>query len=102
MSKKPKNPEIDLIVAMIGCLVFGLMQIGFALHSYLNDSVPPPARADWPRAASAVIWSQAQLLHALLYQGIPISGAGFLFIGFIIWNYRRKKRLLKDSREPAA
>jgi len=102
MNKKPKNPEIDLILAMIGCFVFGLMLIGFTLHSVLAGEVHQPSRADWPHAALAVIWSQEQLLHTLVYQGVPISGVGFLFIGFVIWNYRRKKRLLKDSHEPDA
>jgi hypothetical protein len=102
MSKKPKNPEIDLVLAMIGCFVFGLMLIGFTLHSALAGEVHQPNRPDWPHAALAVIWSQEQLLHTLVYQGATISGVGFLFIGFVILNYRRKKRLLKDSHGPDA
>ena len=100
MSKKPKDQEIDLIVAVVCCLIFGVAQIAFAYH--LHGTVPPPNRPDWPNLATAFISAQAQLLHTLLYQWIPMSGGGFLFIGFIIWNYRRKKKRLKDSHEPDA
>jgi ABC-type Fe3+ transport system permease subunit len=102
MNKKPKNPEIDIILAMICCFVFGLMLVGFSLRSFLKHEYDIPSRVDWHNVDSVLIWGQAQLLHTLVFQAIPLSGGAFLLIGFIIWNYRRKRRLLKDSHEPDA
>ncbi|HZL14203.1 MAG TPA: hypothetical protein VFC85_08675 [Verrucomicrobiae bacterium] len=90
---KPKNPENNLILAMVACLIFGLMPIIFTLRCYLKNQNELPSKVDWHNADSVLIWGQAQLLHELIYQLMPILGGAFLFIGFLIWDYRRKKKV---------
>jgi hypothetical protein len=92
MNMKPKNPEKDLIVAMIASVIFGLMLIGFSLRSYLKSKDVPPDKVDWHNSYSVLIWGQDQLLHTLIYQAIPISGGHFylLHLSFGIIAAKRK------------
>jgi hypothetical protein len=99
---KPKNPEKDLVVAMAASVFFGLLLIGFSLRSYLKSKDVPPDKVDWHNSYSVLIWGQDQLLHTLIYQVIPISGGLFLFIAFVIWNYRRKKKVFDDSNQSSS
>jgi hypothetical protein len=72
----------------------GLALIGLSLDFYFKHK--KPILVDWDNADSITIWAQNQLLH--MSSNIFFwTGVVFLMIGFVIWNYRRKKKLLKDS-----
>jgi len=89
----------DLVVAMFACIVLGLLQLGFSLANYIEGRLRTDYSVDWNNADSVTIWAHERLLYMFLYRLTPLSGAFFLLVGFIIWNYRRKKRILRDSAE---
>jgi hypothetical protein len=91
---KRKNPENALIFAMWTCLVMGLVDVGFSLDYYFKHK--KIISVNWNNADSITIWAQNQLLH-MANNVFFWTGILFLSVGFLIWNYRRKIKHLKDS-----
>jgi hypothetical protein len=73
MDKKLKNAEKNLIIAMIFCLMFGFLLIGFTLRCYLKNEPDDYFIHSQKPVPKDVFYGQFTVLHSLTYTLIPLA-----------------------------
>ena len=87
-----RKPDINLLIAALICLVCGLQAMAVSARYYFTNKDVPLAQIDPNNKFSLLVLGQEQIIHKLVYQVVPLSGAALLVVGFLIWNYLRKMK----------
>jgi hypothetical protein len=91
---KMKKADRGLRAAFIYCLLAGFAYLIFTLriflkHEFLTDTTTKPVPID-------VYHSLFVVTQVLVYLICPCVAASFFFVGYLIWNYRRKRGAIED------
>jgi uncharacterized membrane protein YjgN (DUF898 family) len=97
---KMKKADRALMAAFVFCLIVGLATFAFILRTYLKhelltDTQSTPAPVD-------VYDSLFVVAHMFVYWFCPCVAAGYLLVGYVIWNYRRKRGTIENHDKPDA
>jgi len=97
---KLKKADRALMAAFLFCFFVGLAIVAFVLRTYFKnelwvDTQTKPASVDLYDSLFVVA-------HILVYWLFPVFAAGFFLVGYIIWNYRRKRGAIEDHDKPDA
>jgi len=94
-SDKDKIAKLDrdLKVAIIGCLAVGVLLSGFIAYEFFNFHL----REDPIELPVEKHQALVEAVQYFLFSVIPVLAGGYLLVGFVIWNYLRKKRRLESA-----
>ena len=97
---KMKKADRALMVAFIYCLFVGLATFVFILRAYLKDELLTDTQS---KPASVDVYDSLFVVaHILTYWLLPCLAAGYLLVGYTIWNYRRKRGAIENHDKPDA
>ena len=97
-ANKLENADKKLNGALIFCVFMGLLVLGFVLVVYLKHFL----EQDWNKPVPVdVFQSFIQGTRVVVYTALPAVGAGYILVGYRIWNYRRKRNSVKENDEIA-
>lgn len=98
--RKMKKADKNLTVAMMFCVVMGLMILTACLRNYFKQL---HEHLDWNTPVPAVVYeSLLACWRVLNFLVLPFAGISFIFIAYLIWDYRRKLGSIKEHDEPNA
>ena len=93
---KLKKADRNLKSAFVACVFTGLFLVGFALIVYLKHFLSK----DWDKPVPANVYKLfIEGTRALVYMVLPGIGILFLVVGFLIWDYQRKRGAIKDCEK---
>jgi Na+-driven multidrug efflux pump len=88
-----------LILAIIICLAMGVIIFAFSLNIFLKDEL----QRYWNKPAPIpFVQSLIEFIRVLVYWAMPVAGVVFFAVGYVIWNYRRKRGIIKDLKDTDA
>jgi hypothetical protein len=97
---KLKKADRALMAAILFCFFVAFAIFTFVLRAYLKDELWVNTQT---KPASVDLYDSLFVVaHVLVYWLFPIFAAGFLLVGCIIWNYRRKRGAIEDYVNPDA
>ncbi|MEI6075333.1 MAG: hypothetical protein WCS94_07160 [Verrucomicrobiota bacterium] len=78
----------------------GLMTAAFVFRTYLKNELWTNTQT---KPASVDLYDSLFVVaHIFVYIICPVFAAGYLLIGYIIWNYRRQRGAMEDHEKPDA
>jgi H+/Cl- antiporter ClcA len=97
--EKLKKADKELKGVMVMCLLFGLFIIGFVLYLYLKHDFSNLWGKQLPVNEYELI-IKATLVWAVWV--LPSFGIFLVLVAYAIWNYRRKRGVIKEHDNPDA
>ncbi|MEI8288306.1 MAG: hypothetical protein WCH99_02445 [Verrucomicrobiota bacterium] len=95
--KTKKSPERSLVVAMVVCLVGGLISLSVPALIYLKGHQSLRVSPSATSVPVATYNGVADLAHWFMFSFMPMIGFSFLVIGYLIWKAYRLIVLAKEK-----
>ena len=94
-----EKADKKLKAALAFCLFLGLTLIGFVLFIHFNHYLS----VDWDKPVPVDVYRTLVAAMQTLVNWIILPlGTGYLWIGYTIWNYRRKRGTLEELEKRKA
>jgi len=92
---KIKKADKHLLIAVIFCVVVGLMLSAFTLRTYLKHQLQ--ADMDWNKPVPVAVYEPLlNTLRVFVFQILPATAISLFGVAYLIWDYRRKRGALND------
>jgi len=93
--EKIKKADKHLFIAVMFCVVVGLMLSAFTLRTYLKRQLQ--ADMDWNKAVPVAVYEPLlNTLRVFVFLILPAMATSLFGVAYLIWDYRHKRGAIND------